>query len=525
MIVQISMIRNDLILLKKLLPIWKEYADAFVFYVDTSDDSVIDYLKEYKDEYNILDIIHIKRDVENLTFETDMRQTLFDAGLKYSDKIICLDGDEYLNGKLKKNELETLLENNKDTVFNLRWRQYTSVNTIRTDGPWLNNFKDRIGSYSKRYEFKKTQMHSTHLPPTEKYLTINDSDLHIVHLQWMNKKFVAIKQYFWKVTDYLTKNKHNTNTVGYSAYDESINNFNWEEEYTNSLCKIPSWIFEELATKNNYRIDFIQEMTEKYSIPNLGDWGYDILNIKNNAEDSINKFKVSVITAIGSLERYGRFIPRYINNVKRQHLFEETEHIIIYNEWSDLFEELKGFENFKFIKENEKLGVYNAWNLGIENATTKYITNWNIDDIRHPINTKIKYDLLENNEYDMAYSYYSPTRDESLDFDNIDLNKINVLEYPDEYEKYVLNACYAGPDPMWRKSLHDAVGYFNYQQFNTIGDWEMWIRFALNGSRFKLIPEVLCIYLDHEETISKTQLDKAQIEKQNLHKLYGSNPY
>jgi hypothetical protein len=351
MIVQISIIRNDLILLKKMLPIWKDYADGFVFYVDTSDESVTNYLNDSKDEYNILEIMSVNRDVEDLTFETDMRQKLFDAGFKYSDKILCLDSDEYLNGKMNKLELERLLDVNKDTVFNLRWRQYTSVNTIRVDGPWLHNFKDRIGSYSKRYEFKKIQMHSTHLPETGRYVSINDSDLHIVHLQWMNKKFVAIKQYFWKVTDYLTKNKHNINTVGYSAYDESINNFNWEEEYTNSLCKIPSWIFEELATKDNYRLHFIQNMTEKYSIPNLGDWGYGVLNIKNNAEDSINKFKVSVITAIGSLERYGRFIPRYINNVKRQHLFEETEHIIIYSEWSELFEELK---------EGEKIPEYDA---------------------------------------------------------------------------------------------------------------------------------------------------------------------
>ena len=31
----------------------------------------------------------------------------------------------------------------------------------------------------------------------------------------------------------------------------------------------------------------------------------------------------------------------------------------------------------------------------------------------------------------------------------------------------------------------------------------MWIRFAKSGSKFKLIPEVLCVYLDHNETISK----------------------
>jgi len=80
--------------------------------------------------------------------------------------------------------------------------------------------------------------------------------------------------------------------------------------------------------------------------------------------------------------------------------------------------------------------------------------------------------------------------------------------------------CYAGPDPMWRKSLHDKVGYFDYKNFNTIGDWEMWIRFAESGSKFKLIPEILCLYLEHNLTISQRQQDKTTYEKQRLYKKY-----
>ena len=78
----------------------------------------------------------------------------------------------------------------------------------------------------------------------------------------------------------------------------------------------------------------------------------------------------------------------------------------------------------------------------------------------------------------------------------------------------------AGPDPMWKKSLHNKVGYFDYENFNTIGDWEMWIRFAMNGSKFKLIPEVLCIYLDHDQTVSKKQVLKIEEEKIRLTKKY-----
>lgn len=523
MLIQISMIRNDLSLVKTLLPIWKRFADGFVFYVDTSTSDLLYFLDSVKEEYNILEVIVNTRNPEDLTFETDMRQILFDTGKKYSDHLICLDNDEYLAGKMSKMELVDLLINNKNTVFNLRWRQYTSVNTIRIDGPWLNNYKDRIGSYEKGYIFNKTQMHSTHLPIPENIKYIEDDKLHIVHLQWMDKKFVAIKQYFWKICDYITNTLHNHNVVGYSAYDASVNDFEWEEEYTEDLCEIPNYVFEELAIKNNYRLDFIKEMTNKYDIPNLGDWGYDIVNIQNSEDFKINKYKISVITAIGDLNRYEKFIPRYIDNIKQQHLFKETEHIIVYSEWSKYFNDLDYLDNFKFIKEDEKLGVYNAWNMGIRHSTTEYITNWNIDDIRHPINTKIKYDLINNNPYDLVYSYYTATQDESLTFDTIDINNAPYVPYPDEYHKYTLDGCYAGPDPMWRKSLHNIVGYFDYEKFNTIGDWEMWIRFANSGFKFKLLPYILCIYLDHHDTISTRQLDKSKNEKTLLNHLYGAN--
>jgi hypothetical protein len=78
----------------------------------------------------------------------------------------------------------------------------------------------------------------------------------------------------------------------------------------------------------------------------------------------------------------------------------------------------------------------------------------------------------------------------------------------------------AGPDPMWKKALHNKVGYFDFKNFNTIGDWEMWIRFAKAEAKFKLLPEVLCIYLDHQNTVSKKQEDKVQEEKQRLFQKY-----
>lgn len=364
-------------------------------------------------------------------------------------------------------------------------------------------------------------MHSTHLPIPVGQKAIHPDELFVAHLQWMDKTFVGIKQYFWKVTDYVNRLVHGVDVVDVVAYDDSVNNFKWQEEYTYTLLKVAPWIYDSISTHNNYRLDYIQEQTKLHNIPNLGDWGLGILQIDSKVPNNKSRYKVSVITAIGPLDLYAKFIPRYLENVTSQHLFTQTEHIVVYSEWHEAFESFLKYDNFKLIKEPVQRGVYYAWNLGIEQATTDYITNWNVDDLRHPINTKIKYDAIVANDYDVIYNWYIATEDIEETFYNIDLDSKQYIQYPDNYEEHVLENCYAGPDPLWKKSMHDKVGYFDYENFNTIGDWEMWIRFAKAGARFKLIPAALCLYFSHTGTVSNRQQDSVISEKQRLFKKYG----
>lgn len=794
MIVQISMVRNELLLIKELLPIWKRYADGFVFMLDSCTDGTQEYLEQVKDEYNILEILTIEQNIDKtLWIETDVRGNLFNTARKYSNNIICLDADEYLDGSMTKQELEEVLNNNPDTVFHLSWIQYTSCNTIRVDGPWKNNIKDRIGSYKKDVEFKKTQMHSTHLPIPEKQQIINTDALFIAHLQWLDKNHVAIKQYFWKVTDYVNNKKYGIEVAGNLAYDQSVNNFNWEEEYFDHTLKIKEDIFENVTNSQNYRVDWIKENTKKFDVPNLGDWGYNIHdsvqmyfctaadekhypllinmigslhkfnyydiveirvydiglnenqkreleNIKKvkvceiertnpqileyiqtsdtklskgafswkpvvikdaldhqpytlyldagttilkpinnifkhiidkgyllfdcghsikwmttkyviesqnlNSEENkwilqddvfgidagfqgiskelydsyvvpvydltkdINNFLddktcpngfgcarqdqtlfsiqarklgldliyhdnkdkpcylkvdgkdidfhithtkslitdktyiyrsrwdfnypsfkqsmnyikrnyiVSVITAIGKLDKYEKFIDQYFTNIQSQINFNRIEFIIVYSEWSDKFNSYKSFSNIKFIKEDEPKGMYNAWNVGIISATSEYITNWNIDDIRFDINNMIKYHLLSKNiDVDMAYNYYVAVTEEDMKGD-LDISQKKYIPYPDDFHTNVLSMCMAGPDPMWRKSFHLFSGLFDYKNYSVIGDWEMWVRMASKGLKFKLIPHVLSIYVAHDNTVSSTNVDVSEQQKQALFNQY-----
>jgi hypothetical protein len=790
MIIQIAQLRNELPLIKELLPIWTKYADGFIFLLDTNTDDTLKYLEEVKEQFNILEVLTYTESTDAVKMETDNRQLLFDTAKKYSNNIICLDADEYFDGTMSKEELEKLLEENPNTVFHLKWIQYTSVNSIRVDGPWKNNYKDRVGSYTHPCTFVKTQMHSTHLPIPENQQVIDPSTLFIAHLQWIDRNHVAIKQYFWKVMDFVNNKEFGVQVAGNAAYDASVNDFNWEEEYFEYPLQVRSDIFSDINNKDNYRVSWIKEQIGLHNIPNLGDWGLNIhesipmyfctaadakhfpllINMigsihKHNFNDTVEisvydlgltsqqitelsnikrvkvyevektnpdiltdiktgvnrsvkglfswkpvaikdcldrhpyvlyldsgttilkplgklfkhivqngyllfdcgrsikhmvtdslidkfdlqdtsimdentfgidagfqgvsrqvydsyvlpmyelskdiknffddgtviggwgegrhdqtlysilarkldlnieyhdnkdiecnlridgenqqfhithtsqfvtpdtnifrsrwninyssykeytshirrKYNISCITAIGKLSTYEKFIDRYFDNIQEQDSFDKIEFLIIYSEWSSKFEKFKSFDNIRFIQEDNQLGVYNAWNIGINNATAEYITNWNIDDLRYPINNKIKHDLLSNNiDLDLVYNYYVAVTAEQLE-QGVDLESIPIQQYPDNYHLHTQVACMAGPDPLWRKAFHTFYGLFDHQNYSIIADWEMWRRMSNQGLKMKLIPHVLCIYVDHDDTVSKSSSTKVDEQKIKLTRQY-----
>lgn len=279
MIIQITRTKNECFLLKELLPLWSKYVDGFVFYDDGSTDDTFDFLTLNKDKYNILEILRGNTEenyIKKLKIETDERQPLYDAALKYSNKIVCCDSDEYLDGTMTKQELETLLTDYTDTVFSLRWVQYTDKNQIRVDGPWGNNFKVRAGSYANRGEFGKAQMHSLHLPTATKQVAVDPNKLFIAHLQWLDKRWVGVKQYFWKINDYVNKTIHNAEVIESSAYDASVNNFAWSYVDFNVDLKVNPKLYSTQSIKDNYKLEYIKKYTKELNIPNLGDWGMGI---------------------------------------------------------------------------------------------------------------------------------------------------------------------------------------------------------------------------------------------------------
>jgi hypothetical protein len=276
MIVQMTRTRNEAFLIKEMLPIWQKFADGFVFISDNSTDDTLEFLHANKEKYNILEILETDPNVDTKEYETSARQKLFDAARKYTSKLIGIDTDEYLDGTCTKEQLEAMLESNPDTTLMLKWIQYTSKNQRRVDTFWREIFHDRAGSYREDAKFGTAFSHSGHVPSASRAGRVDPDLLFVAHLQWLDKRWVGIKQYFWKVWDYVAHLEHGIPILNRGDYDVSVNNFAWEYEDFNVPLKIREDIYSTQSVKDNYKLQYIVEQTKKYNIMNLNDWGMGI---------------------------------------------------------------------------------------------------------------------------------------------------------------------------------------------------------------------------------------------------------
>jgi len=272
--------------------------------------------------------------------------------------------------------------------------------------------------------------------------------------------------------------------------------------------KLQKWIF-----KNFKEEDKMREIAESIYGSKL----------KTVSLDEIPK--ISIITSVYDGDEH---IKPFLEDITQQTIFKDKCELILLNanspgnEEEIILEYKEKFpENIVYRKLEEDPGIYGVWNIGLEMATGEFITNANLDDRKAPWSLeKHAKELHTNTDVDLVYSdmYITHNSNETWTVNSCDGNRYNFPEFSFENLK-MMNMPHAAP--MWRRDIHTKHGFFN-TKYKSAGDWDMWLRAASKGSKFKKINEILGLYYFNPKGISTNpdNFDWKQKEEAEIYENY-----
>lgn len=204
--------------------------------------------------------------------------------------------------------------------------------------------------------------------------------------------------------------------------------------------------------------------------------------------------KTPKLTIIISMYNSGEWLKNRLDNLMSTTVINNSE-ILCINANSPDQRDHDIPQNYpvRYIKLEERVGIYAAWNHAIKNSNSQYITNANTDDLVSPnCYEKLISELDNNHEYDFAYPSWYTTSVANQKWNK--LKNIDQSGLPGNFSGDIDKAG-VGHFPLWRRSLHDKIGLFD-ESFKAVGDAEWWVRaYYKANSRFRWVNEFLACYL------------------------------
>lgn len=232
--------------------------------------------------------------------------------------------------------------------------------------------------------------------------------------------------------------------------------------------------------------------------------------------------KLTIITSVYDGDKY---IRHFLDEVTKQTLYRESEHILINaaspgNEEDIILEYAERFPNIIYVKLEEDPGLYGVWNIGLQIASAPLITNANLDDtFEYQAHELLVNEFNENPEIDLVYSGAYITSIPCQKFTNAIYD--TVYSPPVFDKERIFSQCFIGSHPVWKIELHQKIGLFD-ETFKCAGDWEFWMRAAKAGANFKRVNRITGLNYNGPETLSNKQslIHKRELEFTELQRRY-----
>lgn len=178
-----------------------------------------------------------------------------------------------------------------------------------------------------------------------------------------------------------------------------------------------------------------------------------------------------------------------LDELVKQSIFDHLEIIVIdaaspQNEKEIATSYQNRYENISYLRLNKRIGIYPAWNIGIKKTKAPYITAFSTNDRLNPVAYETLSKTLDDNpSIDLVYgdTFLSPIPHTPFESGR-DVQGL-TFKWPEYSYRHLLTNNCIGPHPMWRRRVHDHVGYFD-EQYIALGDQEFWLRL---GRKFRML--------------------------------------
>jgi len=189
-----------------------------------------------------------------------------------------------------------------------------------------------------------------------------------------------------------------------------------------------------------------------------------------------SNYSVSILISVYSA---AEFIQECIENLMAQTIWPEL-HLIFIDAASPDNEKMiinsyqTKYDNITYIRTKDRIGIYPAWNIGIKHALGKYIMPMSTNDkLNNNACEVLSTELDKNSKIMLVYGNTMLTHYPHETFDNNSV--FRICQWPDYSFEDHLHRCLIGPHPMWRKSIHQEIGYFD-ERYVADGDQEFFLR-------------------------------------------------
>lgn len=230
----------------------------------------------------------------------------------------------------------------------------------------------------------------------------------------------------------------------------------------------------------------------------------------------MNEIIVSTITPCFRMKAY---LKKFLDELPEQTMFEKMEVVLDHNEpdeeeiqWVKEFQnKYPGRLNHIIIPKVEVIGA--SMNRCIQEAKGKYVTIWNVDDLRTPYSIEAQVEAIEHQGGDIAIGDYKIVRA----FGEKEHGTIVADRFrkEDDFKKGML----LGPFLMFKKSLCEKAGYFD-EQLTSGADYDLSLRLAYNG-KIVATEKLLGYYLNEGKGASTRPNSKQPIDRAVIELRYG----